>query len=205
MIYLLRHGETLWNREGRIQGQRDSPLTRTGLAQVEAMGLTLRAEIGDSRPWDMVASPLGRAWQSAAIVAEVLGLDPCGIRQEPRLAEVAYGAWEGLTFDEVDAAEPGVLARRERNKWRFRPPDGEGYADLSARLAPWVSGLEDRAKLIVVCHGATGRVLRGHYAGLTSDTVMTLSVRQDEFYRLRDGRIEVIETGFRGAAAGATR
>ena len=50
MIYLLRHGETLWNRDGRQQGQRDSPLTRGGIAQAEAMGRRLRDEIGDPRP-----------------------------------------------------------------------------------------------------------------------------------------------------------
>ena len=122
MIYLLRHGQTLWNREGRIQGHRDSPLTRTGIAQAEAMGRALNAEIGDPRPWAMVASPLGRAWQTAVIVAEVLGLDPRGIEHEACLAEMGFGAWEGRTYDEIDEAEPGILARRESDKWHFRPP-----------------------------------------------------------------------------------
>lgn len=204
MIYLLRHGETVWNREGRIQGQHDSPLTCAGIAQAEAMGATLREEIGDPRRWAIIASPLGRAWQSAVIVAEGLGLDPRAIAFEPRLMEVSFGAWEGQTYDEIDVAEPGVVARRERDLWNFRPPGGESYADLSARTAPWLSALEDWARLIVVCHGGTGRVLRGHAVMLAPETIVALSHRQDELYRLHGGRFEILKTGFEGAATGAT-
>ena len=204
MIYLLRHGETVWNREGRNQGQLDSPLTRTGIAQVEAMGRTLRAEIPDVRRWAIIASPLGRAWQSAAIVAGVLGLDPSEIEHEPRLMEFSFGDWQGRTFDEIDAAEPGAVARRKDDLWHFRPPGGESYADLSARVAPWVSTLKDWAKLIVVCHGGTGRAVRGRYAGLTPAQVLALSHRQDELYRLNDGGFEVLETGYGDGETGAT-
>ncbi len=204
MIYLLRHGETVWNREGRIQGRRDSPLTRAGIAQAEAMGRTLRGEIGgDPRAWAIVASPLGRAWQSAAIVAEILGLAPEAIAREPRLAEMGFGAWEGLTYQEVEAAEPGAVARRARDQWQFRPPGGESYADLSARVAPWVAALEDRAKLIAVCHGGTGRALRQRYAGLSRDAALELSIDQNEIYRLHDAKIEIMKTNH-GANAGAT-
>ena len=79
MIYLFRHGETLWNRERRLQGQLDSPLTLRGIAQVRRNAETLQREIGDPAGLAMLASPLGRAWQSAVIVAETLGLDPRGV------------------------------------------------------------------------------------------------------------------------------
>ncbi len=203
MIYLLRHGETLWNREGRNQGQLDSPLTRNGIAQVEAMGRRLLDEIGDPRPWAIVASPLGRAWQSAAIVAEILGLDPRAIAHDARLAEIRFGAWEGRTYDEIDADQPGILAQREAELWRFRPPGGESYADLSDRVAPWLSSIPKWAKLIVVCHGGTGRVLRGLFAKLPPETAATLKNTQDELYRLHDGRFEVLKTGFNGMSSPA--
>ena len=198
MIYLLRHGETVWNREGRIQGQWDSPLTRTGIAQVEAMGRTLQREIGDPREWAIVASPLGRAWQSAAIVAEVLGLDPQGIEHQPCLAEMSFGAWQGKTYDEVDAAQPGIVAQREAELWSFRPPAGESYADLVARVTPWVGSLPGWVRLIVVCHGAIGRAVRGRYCDLAPEKIITLSHRQDEFYRLHDRGFEILRTGFKG-------
>ncbi len=202
MIYLLRHGETLWNRDGRQQGQRDSPLTRRGISQAEAMGRRLRDEIEDPRPWAVVASPLGRAWQSAAIVSEVLGLDPRAIALDARLAEMRFGAWEGRSFDRIDADQPGILARRAADKWQFRPPGGESYADLSDRVASWLSPIPAWAKFIVVCHGGTGRVLRGRFANLPPEATASLENPQDELYRLHDGRIEVLKTSF--AATGTT-
>lgn len=201
MIYLLRHGQTVWNREGRNQGQLDSPLTRRGIAQVEAMGRRLRAEIGDPRPWAVVASPLGRAWQSAAIVSEVLDLDPHAIEHDARLAEIGFGAWEGRSFEQIEAEKPGVLTERAADKWRFRPPGGESYADLSARAGAWLSTVPDGAKLIVVCHGGTGRALRGYYAQLSNEVTMHLDNPQDELYRLHDGQVEVLKTGFKDTGA----
>jgi len=197
MIYLLRHGETVWNREGWNQGHRDSPLTRRGIAQVEAMGRCLLGEIEDPRAWAIVASPLGRAWQSATIVSEILGLAPHAIAQEARLKEICFGAWEGRSFEQIEADQPGILTQRAAGKWRFRSPGGESYADLSGRVAEWLSPIPAWAKLIVVCHGGTGRILRGCYAKLPPEVAMRLDNPQDELYRLHDGRIEVLKTGFK--------
>ena len=194
MIYLLRHGETVWNREGRIQGHRDSPLTRTGIAQAEAMGQRLRREIDDIRPWAIIASPLGRAWQTAAIVAESLGLAPEGVAHEPRLAEMSFGAWEGLTYREIEDTDVGAWARRDADHWNFRPPGGESYGDLAQRVAAWLTPVPERAQLIVVCHGGTGRAVRHGYAKLSIETTLELSIDQNEFYRLNDGRIDVLKT-----------
>ncbi len=199
MIYLLRHGETVWNREGWNQGHRDSPLTRRGIAQAEAMGRCLLGEIEEPRPWAIVASPLGRAWQSAAIVSEVLGLEPHAITHETRLMEIEFGEWEGRGFDQIEADRPGILAQRAADKWRFRPPGGESYADLNARVASWLSPVSAWAKLIVVCHGGTGRILRGCFAQLSREVTMNLDNPQDELYRLHDGRFEVLKTGFDSA------
>ncbi len=201
MIYLLRHGQTVWNREGRNQGQRDSPLTRRGIAEAEAMGRRLRAEIGDPRPWAVVSSPLGRAWQSAAIVSEILDLDPYAIEHDVRLAEIGFGAWEGRSFEQIETEQPGVLAERAADKWRFRSPGGESYADLSARAGAWLSSVPEWAKLIVVCHGGTGRALRGCYAQLSKEVTMCLENPQDELYRLHDSRFEVLKTGYTDTTA----
>lgn len=197
MIYLLRHGETVWNREGRIQGHRDSPLTRTGIAQAEAMGQRLRREIDDIQPWAITASPLGRAWQTAAIVAEILGLAPEGVAHEPRLAEMGFGAWEGSTYQEIDEADADAWARRDADHWNFRPPGGESYGDLAQRVEAWLSPISEAARLIVVCHGGTGRAVRHNYAGLGSEVTLALSIKQDEIYRLRDGAIDVLQTDHR--------
>jgi broad specificity phosphatase PhoE len=190
MIYLLRHGETVWNRTRRLQGHRDSPLSETGIAQIEAIGRFLRHAIDDPGTFRIVSSPLGRAWQSAVIVARALGHDADGIAAESRLMEMAFGAWEGMTTAEVERADPGVWGRRKPDVWDFRPPGGESYADLAARVAPWLRSLGNDDRLIVVCHGGTSRVMRGLYAGLTPEKTVVLSKAQDQVYLLAQGRID---------------
>ncbi|MHA1599273.1 MAG: histidine phosphatase family protein [Alphaproteobacteria bacterium] len=196
MIYLLRHGETVWNRANRLQGQLDSPLSRTGIAQIEAIGQFLRDTIEDHSAYSIVSSPLGRAWQSAVIVAEALGHEAFRIAIEPRLKEIAYGAYEGLTFAEVEHAEPGVWERRRLDEWLFRPPGGENYAELSARVAPWLHAQSEQTHLIVVCHGGTSRVIRGLYADLAPEKTVELTLAHGEVYRLTQGRIETLASQF---------
>src|SRR5580704_4756603 len=106
MIYLIRHGQTEFNAEDRVQGRVDSPLTALGVAQARAIGERLRslkAEAGEGA-WRVEVSPLGRARRSAEIIAKAAGLPPPRI--DPRLVEVDYGQLEGLTRSEIDARWP---------------------------------------------------------------------------------------------------
>jgi probable phosphoglycerate mutase len=100
-IYLVRHGETVWNREGRVQGHLDSPLTTRGLVQARRAGDTLRGLIDDPQEYTLLTSPLGRARQTAAIVAEIVGWGSGACRQDPELREMSWGEWEGLTTEEI--------------------------------------------------------------------------------------------------------
>jgi broad specificity phosphatase PhoE len=103
MIYLVRHGETVWNRAGRQQGHHDSPLTDAGIKQARTNGRVLRRAISETQVVRIETSPLGRARQTAAILAEVLGLDLGAVVVAPLLAEHALGGWEGLTRAEIHA------------------------------------------------------------------------------------------------------
>lgn len=190
MIYLLRHGETHWNRAGRLQGQQDSPLTLRGVEQARANGERLRALLGDPEGYEMVASPLGRAWQSAAIIAEVLGLADGAIRREPRLKEIGFGAWEGLTVAEIEARHGGEWARRRRDRWNHVPPGGESFARLAARSGAWLAELKPQSRVIAVCHGGTSRVLRGRYAGLPPEETIDLADDHSSFWRLTEGVVQ---------------
>lgn len=92
-LYVLRHGETEWNREGRIQGARDSALTERGRAQAAAMGRALAVELErNAGPTIFLRSPLGRTRETSLIVGRSLGLDPSCWRDDERLVEVCYGA-----------------------------------------------------------------------------------------------------------------
>jgi broad specificity phosphatase PhoE len=189
MIFLVRHGETEWNLARRIQGWGDSPLTRRGIAQAEAMGRVLRA-LPEAEGLPIVSSPLGRARRTAEIIqAQRADLTP--IQFDDRLKEISVGAWDGLDRDEIEALSPGIFDGDGRHEWYFQTPDGETYDVFAGRLAAWLEETTGRT-LIVVAHGIVTRVLRGLYAGLPRAVALSLPVPQDVIWRLADGRIEEI-------------
>lgn len=185
-IYLLRHGETEWNASGRFQGKLDSPLTSHGIEQAKTCGRRL-SQLGIDYD-TLIASPLGRTRQTAAIVAG------CGafpeIRYDQRLAEVSTGSWDGLTHIDIDAQWPGRLDQSTPFDWFFRSPDGESYESAFERVTEWLSDLQ--GVVIAVSHGLVGRIIRGAYLGLPRDEALGLPVPQDVIWRLADGQIEAV-------------
>jgi probable phosphoglycerate mutase len=107
-----------------------------------------------------VSSPLVRATETMELVRAALGLPRAGYAIEPRLAEIAFGEWEGLSYDEVLRRDPDVVARREANKWSFRPPGGENYAEVAERVGAWHRALA--RDTVVAAHGGTARALIAH-------------------------------------------
>jgi broad specificity phosphatase PhoE len=165
LLYLVRHGETDWNAQGRLQGRRETPLNAVGLRQAEEAGRRLRDLVPDAAGLDFVGSPMERARRTMAIVREALGLDPEAGRLDDRLKEIAFGAWEGSTWKELRARDPRAVAARERDLWGFTPP-GEGaesYRSLAARVGPLIDALE--RPTVVVSHGGVARAILAH-AGL---------------------------------------
>jgi probable phosphoglycerate mutase len=193
MIYLVRHGRTEFNAEGRFQGRLDSPLTPQGVEQARRCGDLLKGLIGEAGAWSLVASPLGRAVHTAEIIAGVLGL-AAGFPRDPRLAEIGMGCWDGLTIEDIDMVSPGVLAGSTRYNFFFRAPDGERYAAFADRLGDWLTeALADGRPRIAVSHGVAGRVLRGLYAKMDPDAALKLDSPQDAIFRLSGGQIERID------------
>ena len=201
VIYLLRHGETEWNRLRRLQGQLDSPLTPRGLEQASAMGRTVRELLGPGAPgFRMVCSPLGRARRTAERVAEVLGYDPAAIAEEPRLMEIAFGIWQGEIEAELPRKFPELWRAREADKWNVPVPGGESYALVAARLAEWLAEQPADARLIVVGHGLAGRILRGLYGRAGPEEVFAMEEPQDALYRLAAGVITRFDTALEAGA-----
>ena len=199
MIYLVRHGETEWNRAGRMQGQLDSPLTERGQTQARAVGETLAELTNGANGLALVASPLGRTMATAAVIAQAVGsagsLGAPDIATDARLMEMSWGEWDGLTHAEIEARNPGELARREAGRWDHRPPGGENYATTAPRVAGFLAEVDPNRPLIVVSHGGAGRVIRGLYGKLSRDEMLNLEQPQDAFHLLRDGQIGRIDTG----------
>jgi probable phosphoglycerate mutase len=150
-LILLRHGETDWNRERRIQGLSDIPLNETGRVQARAAGELLRIELANAGPVVVVSSDLSRAIETAEIIAEALGVP--GPRQYPGLRERGYGEAEGALVAEV----PTLFGSAERDLI----PGAESSADLRARalraldeIATDVERAMSGASIIAVAHGA---------------------------------------------------
>ena len=106
MILLLRHGETFWNRERRIQGHTESRLTPLGQRQAVAMARLVADLIArDPGDWSLVSSPIGRARETSDAVAAATGLEP---DVDHRLSEISCGEWEGQLWSWLPAARPTV-------------------------------------------------------------------------------------------------
>jgi broad specificity phosphatase PhoE len=152
-LILVRHGESTWNAEERLQGQLDPPLSERGREQSRALAALLDGVPGER----VVCSDLGRARETA----ELMGLEPG--RFDPRWREIDVGSWGGKTAAEVDA-DSGELTN-----WRGGPrraPDGESWAAFAARVSGALDELIDTGgPWLVVCHGGCIRVAVSHVTG----------------------------------------
>ncbi|MEK7687586.1 MAG: histidine phosphatase family protein [Pseudomonadota bacterium] len=197
-LYMLRHGETAWNTERRMQGTRNSDLTERGRSQAIAMGRALKIELArEPGPTIFLRSPLGRTRETSEIVGRELGLDPAQWRDDPRLAELSYGEWEGFTWAEIEATRPNALAQWRADPHGFMPPCGESHFGLRRRsTAVLADVVASRTRTVVVSHGVSGAVVRGLNLGLDARAMFVLEKPQDAFFRLLAGREERIEAVF---------
>ncbi|QKJ94231.1 histidine phosphatase family protein [Agrobacterium pusense] len=187
-IYLLRHGETVWNSLGRFQGQLDSPLTQRGIEQADHVAHLLRETLcNDDQLFQMQISPLGRVRQTADRVQAKV---PLPYIEDDRLVEVTTGSWDGMTRFEIDNEFPGHLDGTNAFDWYFGAPDGESFDDACKRATSWIWDI--RHPTIVISHGLFGRILRGVFLGLSKREMLELPVPQDGFYRLDGGRCDLV-------------
>ena len=169
-IFIARHGETVFNAAGRMQGAtQDTPLTRAGFAQADAMGAALAIYLGTKQSLRMYCSPSGRALQTLAIVAEHIGEDWHQATHDARLMEIDVGEWGARTYAEI-IAEQGEIMDRETSLFSVRPPGGEWYDEVAARLNAWIADTRaDRGDRLVIMHGMSSSILRGILLGLPVD------------------------------------
>jgi probable phosphoglycerate mutase len=193
-LYMLRHGETAWNTERRMQGTRDSNLTERGRAQAQAMGRTLKAELdGAPGPTVFLRSPLGRVRETSEIIGRELGLDSSEWRDDPRLVELSYGQWEGFSWKDIEVTHPTALSDWRADPHGYCPPGGETHAELRRRSAEVLAEIiASRTRTVVVGHGVSGAVLRGLNLGLDAKAMFVLEKPQDAFFRLLSGVEEKI-------------
>jgi broad specificity phosphatase PhoE len=192
MIYLVRHGETIWNLKGRRQGHLDSPLTDLGCTQAKVVAQRLSYELVNRRDIRIISSPLGRAMTTALIIAQHLGLSQKDVIPEPLLAEHHMGCWQGLTNQQVDGRYPGERKRRSENKWEYTILGGESYARVYERAVAWIKTISEDWTVVAVAHEMISRTIRGAYACLNPAHMLALHHPHNVIYRLHQGKIEEI-------------
>jgi broad specificity phosphatase PhoE len=181
-IVYVRHGETDWNAEGRLQGQQEIPINATGRRQAAEAGRKLAALAISPATLPWLVSPMQRTRETAEIARTTLGLEPNSYLIEERLREISFGDWEGLTWKEVRRDHPEGARGRERDKWNFVPPAGESYAMLAERVRPWLDGLE--RDVIVVGHGGVARALLHLRCGVSPAQAPSVDIWQGKLLLL---------------------
>lgn len=190
-LYFIRHGETDWNREGRLQGQTDIPLNSLGRRQAEAVGRHLvdPAVTGLDREafrrLPLYVSPMIRTQETTWIMLEALGMSDRGFTTEPDLKEIGFGSWEGRTWPEIRAADPKGAAARNADKWGFVPPGGENYEMVAARVKRWLDTLQ--GDTCVVAHGGIARVVLVLLAGRARREAVQADIWQGKVLTIAEG------------------
>ena len=173
-IYLVRHGQTAWNKEEVFRGRTDIPLNETGLREAELAGGYLQ----HLEPHAIYTSPLSRAFQTAQEIARFHGLE---IRPLEGLIDMSFGSWEGHSLKEVEEKDAGRY-----RQWREEPhlvkfPDGETLDEVRVRAMAaleWVIGQYPEKTVILVSHRVINKVIlcgilgldNSHFWQITQDT-----------------------------------
>ncbi|MEA2794982.1 MAG: hypothetical protein QOI87_2362 [Bradyrhizobium sp.] len=190
-IYYIRHGETGWNADGRLQGTQDIPLNDLGRKQAANAGSILAglcARDGRSeQSLAFVASPLGRARSTMELVRGTLNLPPDDYTVDDRLREIGYGHWEGSTLAQMQLSDPALFASRQTDKWTVPPPGGESYASVQIRMRNWYDSLQ--ADTVAVAHGGTARALMVALGVETPASASDLFIEQGIVYVFSDGGV----------------
>ena len=176
-VTLVRHAETEWNREGRMQGDQDSPLTPRGLAQAQA----LAAAFALDPPSHIYSSDQGRALLTAHTVAQRCGL---AVKPDRRLRERHYGDLQGLTWHELRGQHPDLHARFQSRDPDFVPPGGESTRGFQARVMPALEAIASAhhgERLLIMTHGGV--------VGLVYRQVLSMPLDARRDYRLDNASI----------------
>ena len=187
-LILVRHGESEWNRAGRIQGQVNSPLTDLGINQAKATrdylsGILLNQQL------EIYTSPLDRALQTAEIIAQGIDYPSRKIIIEERLNDFNLGEISGtFGWDKVAEIFPEQAQLRLQDPMRFHPSGGESGAEFEARLRSLLEDLMDDGTLkLMVSHGIVNKFIRGILKNLSGKEMVELGESQNTIYRLEQG------------------
>jgi probable phosphoglycerate mutase len=196
-IVLIRHGETAWNAERRLQGHLDIPLNAEGLRQARAMAAALAQEEFDL----VVSSDLARASATAAALADARSMP---VRLDPALRERAYGAFEGLLYADIERRYPAEFAAWQRRDIDAVMPHGERFAEsfhqfhdrCTGAILAWAAR-HPGANIAIVAHGGVLECAYRLAQGLGLETPRTFAVKNASINRFTvdDGKLVLTSWG----------
>jgi broad specificity phosphatase PhoE len=175
-LWLIRHGETDWNAQGRIQGAADVPLNALGLRQASL----LRDRLAGQRFDVVYASDLARARATAETA-----LPEAELRLDPRLRELSYGVLEGKSWREMSAEETAIAAHWHEDPYTRRVPGGESYGDLTDRIEAFRSELPASGRVVAFSHGGTIRSALYAVVGRPNGVAWRIAIGNTAITRLR--------------------
>jgi broad specificity phosphatase PhoE len=178
IIYIMRHGRTEWNAQGKLQGRLNSSLLPESIGNLCSIGRRL-CGFGISA---IYSSPLERCCQSADIISEIIGLP---VIYMDDLVECNHGKCEGLSLDEAKNIFPDFFSRREAgDKWNIKWPGGESYADVAIRARRTVKKMDLERPALIIAHETVNKVLAGLFLGLSHDEIMQKKQKNSEIFRI---------------------
>jgi probable phosphoglycerate mutase len=189
-LYVIRHGQTVHNVEGRWTGIDDSPLTDLGREHARASGRVLKRIGGDLGRLEFFSSPLHRASTTMRLMRVAAGLPELGYHADRRLMENDCGDWSSLTLDEIRALDGDHLARRDADEWNWKAPGGQSQSEQFEIVGAFMRTLTRDS--VIVCHGLTSRLIRALALdlapkdalgyGLPNTGVMRFAGGQEKFF-----------------------
>ncbi|MCK6208245.1 histidine phosphatase family protein [Bacillus infantis] len=193
-LYFVRHGETEWNKSGRMQGRLDSNLTEKGLGDAERLREYLREMQFD----EIISSPSSRTIQTAEKLA---GSSTASIRTDERLMEIHLGQWQGKTGDEIKMLFPEQYGYYWNEPEKFENPEGETFLDVKTRLAGFLQELgasRGTGKILIVTHAVVIKT-----AVMLANKVTVNEIWEPPFIHgtslthmtYRDGELELVLAG----------
>jgi len=178
MYMLVRHGETEWNTEGKVQGQKNSSLTEYGVQQAQSL-----FRLRQFNPCRIYCSPLERARTTANLACFDFVMDN-------RLMEMSFGDYEGMTSAEIIRLHPTFFIERNSNKWDFCWPGGESHANVYERAKSFIESLGPSSGLtLIIAHETVNKMLAGILLNLPQEKILKLGQSNGLVWLVQDETI----------------
>lgn len=188
-IIFVRHGQTEWNKEHRVQGQSDTKLNNEGKKQAKKIAKRLKDEKIDA----IYTSTLSRTVDTAKEINKYHNLK---IEKLKELDEISFGIFEGMSWDEAEEKYPEIMNEREKNKYEYKLPKGESFEELWQRIHKKILEIEKKHKgqnVLIVGHGGAKIVMLMNFLNKTFDEVRKDDIKNTSItiFNIEKGKVKL--------------